>query len=342
LQRGPARLGSNTAAHRPGGHEFVTQIPYSAGLHRLAPNTFGYLQPPGTWGYSNSGLVADATEAVLIDTQFTLPLTRTLLTAVHEARPTARITTVVTTHSNGDHCWGNQLLPDAAVVGSAATADEMTHEITPEALAGLVSSMPKESPIGDYLSRFFGHFDFSGITVTPPTRTFTGSTEVTAGGVSVTLIEVGPAHTSGDVIAFVPQDGVLFAGDILFIGDHPVTWTGPLSNWISACDRIIETDAQIVVPGHGPIVGRTGVLVFQDYLEYVDEQARLRYAKGMPYWEAALDIPMRAPYVPWGHRERLVMTLAAIYRGLGFDGPTDLLTVLRHTATAYQRLQLDD
>jgi glyoxylase-like metal-dependent hydrolase (beta-lactamase superfamily II) len=283
--------------------------------------------------------VAAGGEAVLVDTQFTLEMTRGLLASVHGAVPAARVTTVVTTHANGDHCWGNQLLPDAVLVGSAATADEMGHEITPQALAGLVSAAPVGSPVGDYLRRFFGRFDFGGITVVPPTRTFSGRTRVTAGPVEVELEEVGPAHTGGDVIAFVPRDGVLFAGDILFIGDHPVMWTGPVSNWVSACDRIVETGARIVVPGHGPVVDLAGVLVFRDYLRHVDEQARSRYERGMPYWQAALDMPMPAPYATWGHRERLVMTLAAIYRGLGYDGPTDLPTVLNHVATAYRQLQ---
>jgi cyclase len=314
----------------------VTQFPYTAGLHRLTPHTYAYLQPPGTWGYSNAGLVASEGEALLVDTQFTLPLTRTLLAQVREAVPGATITTVVTTHANGDHCWGNQLLPDAVLVGSASTAAEMTHEITPEALTGLMASLTTGSPAGGYLREFFSHFDFRDIVVTPPSRTFSRHAWVTAGAVPVELIEVGPAHTSGDVIAYVPQEGVLFAGDILFIGDHPVMWTGPLRNWASACDRIIETGARIIVPGHGPIVDPGGVSVFRDYLEYVDEQARLRHARGMPYWEAALDIPMPAPYATWGHRERLVMTLAATYRDLGFDGPTDLLTVLGHVGTAYQ------
>ena len=313
-------------------------LTYSAGLHRLTANTWAYLQPPGTWGYSNSGLVTGRAEAVLVDSQFTLPMTRTLLEAVHEAVPDARITTVVTTHANGDHCWGNQLLPDAASVGSAATAHEMTHEISPEALAGLVANSPPDSPIGTYMRRFFGDFDFGGITVQPPSRTFSGQTRVAAGGVAVDLVEVGPAHTAGDVIAYVPDDGVLFAGDILFIGDHPVMWTGPIRNWAAACTRILATGAEIVVPGHGPVVDRSGVARFRDYLEYVDEQATFRYAKGMPYWAAALDMPMPAPYATWGHRERLVMTVAAIYRDLGFAGPTDLLTVLGHVAAAYRGL----
>jgi cyclase len=66
--------------------------------------------------------------------------------------------------------------------------------------------------------------------VTPPTRTFTDRLDVTVGDRRVELIEVGPAHTDGDVIVHVPDAGVVYAGDILFIGGHPIMWTGPVHN----------------------------------------------------------------------------------------------------------------
>jgi glyoxylase-like metal-dependent hydrolase (beta-lactamase superfamily II) len=71
---------------------------------------------------------------------FELPLTRALLTAVDEVAPGVEIRTVVTTHANGDHCWGNQLLPQAQVVGSSACGHGMAHEVQPAELAALSGS----------------------------------------------------------------------------------------------------------------------------------------------------------------------------------------------------------
>jgi cyclase len=316
----------------------MIETPYVAGMHRLTERTYAYLQPPGSWGFSNCGLVAADGEAVLVDTQFTLPLTQLLLAAVRAAVPGARVTTVVTTHANGDHCWGNQMVPDAVTIGSAATAQGVADEISPEALAHLIFATPAGTALGAYLRRFFGHFDFAGIDLSPPERTFTGEAQIAAGGTMMRLLEVGPAHTSGDVIVHVPDEGVLYAGDILFVDDHPVMWTGPVSNWIAACERICETGARYVVPGHGPVPDLAGVTVFRDYLAYIDEQARRGFERGVPYWQAAVDVALPSPFASWGHRERLVMNFAAIYRGLGYSGPTDLLTVLDHTAQAYQHL----
>ncbi|BFU45225.1 MBL fold metallo-hydrolase [Krasilnikovia sp. MM14-A1004] len=311
----------------------MTPIPYTAGLHRLAGDTFAYLQPPGTWGFSNCGLVADGDRALLVDTQFDLSRTRALIDTIAADLPGIRIGTVVTTHANGDHCWGNQLFPDAEIIGSAATADGMAHEVPPEALGALSGPGAPPGALGDYLRRSFGCFDFSGIALTPPTRTFTGRLDVRVGDRTVELVEVGPAHTDGDVVAHVPDAAVVFTGDILFVGDHPIMWTGPVDNWLKACAWIEATGARHVVPGHGPVTDPAGVREFRGYLEHVAEQAERRYAAGMPYWQAATDMPLPEACRGWGHRERLVITVAALYRQFG-AGEAPIMEVLTHTAAA--------
>ncbi|MFI7542357.1 MBL fold metallo-hydrolase [Actinoplanes sp. NPDC049599] len=308
-------------------------VPYTRGLHEVGDGTYAYLSPPGTWGWSNCGLVVSGDRALLVDTQFDLPMTATLRAAIAAAVPQARVTTVVTTHANGDHCWGNQLFPDAEIIGSAAAAHGMADEVQPAQLAALSGPGSPDSPLGDYMRRHFGHFDFSGITVTPPARTFSGRLEVPVGDRTVELWEVGPAHTGGDVLVSVPDAGVLFAGDILFIGDHPIMWTGPVRNWIAACDRIIESGARHIVAGHGPVTDAAGVRLFRDYLVLVAEQAATAYAAGLPYWEAAATVKLPDVYAGWGRRERLVITMATAYRNLG-AAPAELLEILAHTADA--------
>ena len=96
---------------------------YSKGLRDLGDGIYAYLQPDGSWGYSNAGLVADSGESLLVDTLFDLHLTAEMLQAMRRAEPAAqRIGTLVNTHANGDHCYGNQLVEGARVITSAATA----------------------------------------------------------------------------------------------------------------------------------------------------------------------------------------------------------------------------
>jgi glyoxylase-like metal-dependent hydrolase (beta-lactamase superfamily II) len=292
---------------------------YSKGLHDLGDGVFAYLQPDGSWGWSNAGLIVDGTRSLLVDTLFDLNLTRDMLAAMRRASRAANsIDTVVNTHANADHCWGNQLVAEAEIVASEAGAREMG-ELPPQAVAELMAAAPTLGEFGEYLSRIFGDFDFAGIELAPPTRTFTDELELTVGDKRVRLIEVGPAHTRGDVLVHVPDDKVVFTGDILFIGGHPIIWAGPVDNWIAACDHILAMEVDAIVPGHGPITDKAGVAAVRDYLEYVRDEARKRFDAGLSVDEAARDIALDA-YADWSESERILVNVDTLYRG--FRGET--------------------
>jgi cyclase len=289
--------------------------PYTRGLHDLGNSVYAYLQPDGTWGWSNAGLVTDGDVSLLIDTLFDLRLTQDMLDTMHKAVPaTANIDMVVNTHANGDHCYGNQLVANSKIIASKQTAEEML-EAPPQRMALLLQQAPALGQLGEYVSRIFGPFKFDDITLTPPNTTFEGELTLKVGDKEVRLIEVGPAHTRGDTLVHIPSDRVIFTADILFIGGHPIAWAGPLSNWIRACERILELDVETIVPGHGPITDKKGVRTFKEYLEYVFQEARRRYEDGMPSFEAAKDISLDK-YASWTDGERIAVTVAAVYREL--------------------------
>ena len=93
---------------------------YEAGLASLGNGTFAYLQPDGGWGLSNAALVTDGGEALLVDTLFDFPHTRAMLDMFARATP-AKIRTLVNTHHNGDHCYGNALVAGAEIIATIAT-----------------------------------------------------------------------------------------------------------------------------------------------------------------------------------------------------------------------------
>src|SRR5579885_3409535 len=105
---------------------------YTKGLHDLGNSVYAYLQPDGSWGWSNAGLITDGGQSLLVDTLFDLKLTREMLDAMRRATPAAaRIGTLLNTHSNGDHTYGNQLVEGAEIVASSACAEEMRHQGQP-------------------------------------------------------------------------------------------------------------------------------------------------------------------------------------------------------------------
>jgi cyclase len=292
---------------------------YDKGLVEVADGTFAYLQPDGSWGYSNAGLVAGDGGSLLVDTLFDLHLTREMLDVMAPVTGTRPIATVVNTHANGDHCFGNQLVAGqgVTVVATEASAREMAE--VPASLLAALNAADLPSPLGEWVSHAFGRFDFEGIETPPPDRTFTGRTTVEAGGRPVELIEVGPAHTGGDLLAWLPDARVVFTGDILFVGSTPIMWAGPIGNWVAACELIEGLDAAVVVPGHGPLATPERVRAVGDYLRFVRDGATARHAAGMAAAEAARDLDAdieAGPYADWLDRERIMVTVDTIYREL--------------------------
>ena len=289
---------------------------YAKGLHELGDQCFAYLQPDGSWGWSNAGLIVGDGASLLVDTLFDLHLTREMLDTMAGATTTAPISTLVNTHANGDHCYGNQLVEHADIIASAATAHEMTE--VPAAM--LLALNNADGEVGELFRHFFGAFDFSGIDTTLPTRTFEVHLDIEVGGRAVELIEVGPAHTRGDTLVYVPDARTVYTGDILFIGGTPIVWAGPLSNWVAACDRMLAMDIDVVVPGHGPVTDRAGVVAVRDYLEFVDREATDRHAAGVDAFDAAREIARlvgaRDDFRTWSEFGRIAVNVDTAYRSL--------------------------
>ena len=285
-----------------------------AGRHDLGAGCYAWVQPDGGWGLSNAGLVRGAGASLLVDTLFDLRLTRRMLAAFDDVTAGAPITTVVNTHGNGDHWFGNELLPDAEVVASAAAAQEM-REVGPAEVLGLLG-LP--DAVAHFTRRIFGSFHFAEVTPHYPTRTFSGRLNLDVGGVEVQLIEVGPAHTTGDVLVHVPSARTVFVGDILFNGGTPIIWAGSIGGWLAACQLLLDLDVDTLVPGHGPVTGKSSVVAAQEYLRFVHAEAAATYAAGLGPDEAARDIARRdsGSFATRPEAERLAANVYAVYREL--------------------------
>jgi cyclase len=289
-------------------------LAYTKGLHELGAGLYAYLQPDGGWGWSNAGLVTAGGTSLLVDTLYDLQLTREMLEAMAPVAKRHPIDAAVNTHANPDHCFGNELLPATAeIYASAATAAEIG-ELSPAMLQGLKAAPGMPPELADFVQHAFGPFDFDGITVRPPSQTFTDRLDLTVGDRPISLVELGPAHTAGDTIIHVPDAGAVFTGDLLFIDGTPIVWAS-LGNWLTACDRILALGADVLIPGHGPVTDASGVADVRRYLAYVRDEAQERFAAGMTAREAADDIDISA-FADWGDPERLAANVVAAYREL--------------------------
>ena len=248
-----------------------------------------------------------------------------MLTAYRRAT-TARIGTLVNTHQNGDHWFGNALVEDAEIIATERAASAMAHE-TPALLDGFMKAAPSLGLTGEYVVHCFGRFDFEHAAHKLPDTTFSGRLTKHVGNKAVELIEVGPAHTGGDALVWVRSDRIVFTGDILFIDGHPILWAGPMSNWIAACEMIQALNAQSIVPGHGPVTDAAGVERVRDYLVYIRDEARKRFDASLGAFEAARSIALD-DFEGWGDAERIAVNVATLYREFGDDKvPADAATL---------------
>ena len=115
----------------------MAEIAYRKGLHELGDGLFAYLQPDGGWGWSNAGLITADGTSLLVDTLYDLALTREMLDAMASLTARHPIDAALNTHSNPDHCFGNELLPTATRDLRVRRHRSRAHRAIASAAAGL-------------------------------------------------------------------------------------------------------------------------------------------------------------------------------------------------------------
>ena len=291
---------------------------YEKGLHQLGNGAYAWLQPDGGWGWSNSGLIVDGSQSLVVDTLYDVPLTQTMLKGYRKAEKAAMdIDKIVNTHHNGDHCNGNCCCPDAHIIAHKLTAEGMLQE-PPSLMQSLLDSADSMGITGEFITSCFGPFDFKSVEQRIPDQLIEVDTTIYVGNKRVELLYVGPAHTKGDTLVYVPEDKTVFTGDILFIGGHPIVWEGPFSNWLRALDKILDLPVETIVPGHGPICTKSQVKQVKLYLQTVYDETKKRFQEGMSFFDAAMDIKLDA-FSEWGDSERIMINVATVYRELGAE-----------------------
>ncbi len=323
---------------------FGARPAYAEGLYALEAGCYGWLVPNGSWGEANAGLVVGKDAALLIDTLWDLPCTEQMLEAMRETLSHPPITTLVNTHADGDHYFGNALLADADIITSAASLVEMAHKTPAQMraflrLGRLLQRLPARGPrrAGAWFCAMGAPYDFTAIPHTPARRSFHGRMTLDIGGRTVQLIEVGPAHTQGDLVVHIPDAGLVYAGDVAFVGSTPVMWAGPVANWRRALDTIAALEPRHIVPGHGPVITLAGLEPIRAYWDFIEEAVTQRYQAGMSPRRAAHEIArsrtfQSTPFARWIAPERLMTNSYMICRHLrgkhGHPSPPTLLKIL--------------
>ena len=269
----------------------------------------------------NSGLI-NRGGGVVIDTQSDLRHAREMIELFGRVWPSMP-RRVVNTHEDLDHVFGNQLFDGAEIIGHRTVPERMKEVANPEENQKLLRGVarlptrlllkalhPGVAAAGEQILR---DYDFEGVELVPPTTLFDERHELDLDGMAAHLIYVGPCHQVGDTIIHVPQEGVVFAGDVLFRLCTPMGWVGSFEKWFECLDLIVSLEPDVIVPGHGPLCGIEGVKELRAYLEFVRDESRTCFDAGISSLEAAKRIDL-GPYADWKAPARLYMNVERAYR----------------------------
>lgn len=284
-------------------------IPGPPTLQQVANDVFAYIQPNGGWCLSNAGLVRGAGGSALIDTAATEIRARRLRGEVARVIP-AGPDLLVNTHHHGDHVFGNALFsPPATIVGHERMREEMIES-------------------GTGLRQLFPDVDWGETRLAPPTLTFRDTITIHAGDIRLELIHVGPAHTTNDVVVWLPEREVLFTGDVVMNGATPFCLMGSIEGSLRAIDRLRGLGARTIVTGHGPVSGPEVFDVTESYLRWVQRLTEETVPEGRSPLDAARSADL-GEFADLLDTERLVGNLhraRAEYDGRPLGEPIDVLT----------------
>lgn len=294
-------------------------IPYAdeaPHLIEIADGVHAFVQPDGSWFINNAGLVVADGAALAIDSCASDTRTAAFIEATRRVTgrssgPAADL--LVNTHHHGDHSYGNYLFTGATIIGSNATRAGVLH-------AGL------PNPPGSWPS--YEDFTFGTVELAPPTVTFDGRITLWVGDLRCEVVEIGhPAHTRDDTFVWLPQRGVLFAGDLLFSDGTPFVLMGSIRGLIDALEnRLAPLGAEVIVAGHGPVTDSSLIDRACGYLEFVWAAALAGRDRGAAPLEVARSLDL-GDYASWGEAERIVPNLHRAYAeldGIVAGGPGDI------------------
>jgi glyoxylase-like metal-dependent hydrolase (beta-lactamase superfamily II) len=224
---------------------------------------------------SNAGFVITPAGVVVFDSLGTPPLADLLIAEIRK-RTQAPIKRVIVSHYHADHVYGLQPF-------KAAGAEIWAHEAGKEYL----NSDELERRLAQRRDELFPWVDET-TKVLPADVWLAGDTDFEMGGLHFAVRYVGPAHTNEDIVLFVKEDRVLFAGDVVFKGRVPFVGAADSKAWLASLDKLLAFHAKIMVPGHGSVSRnpKADLTLTRNYLSYLRKTMGLAVNDLTPFDEA--------------------------------------------------------
>lgn len=267
-------------------------------LSEVADRIYAYIQLDGSWFLNNTGFLIGRRGVTVIDTCGTEPRARAFRAAL-EGVTDRPIRTLLNTHHHGDHTWGNFVFPETTIIGHTLCRSEVIET-------------------GLSIQPLFQGVTWGTIEVEPPFVTFDDRLAVYVDDLKLDLLFVGPAHTTNDIIVWIPDRRLLFSGDLIFSKCTPFVVQGSLAGHLKALETLRGLDAETIVPGHGDICGPEAIDDAVEYLRFVEDLSARAYRDGVAPLEAARQTDL-GRFAEWNETERLVANIHRAFSELRGD-----------------------
>jgi cyclase len=313
----------------PPGDPRFPQVPgWKTELRQLAPNVFAYNQAGGpgilAQGVSNTGVIVGDDHLMAIDSTGAPLHAKAFIAAAKKATGDKPFRRLINTHHHGDHVNGNQFFGPIEIVSHPYCRDEVL-----KAVPTTPARWDKREGWADGTEER---------TLIPPTTTFEGKMVYYYGGTAVEVEFVGPAHTYGDLMVYLPKEKILFAGDLAFYYVAPFAHNAHVGKWLQVLERILRMDVETIVPGHGPIGGKKELAEMGEYFRMLQSEVKTRLDAGMTPGRAAADIKL-GKFDNWIGPERIVMNTVRLYNELrGTGGPNYDIDGTRRATEEYNAI----
>lgn len=300
-----AQVGAPPVVTPPPDPKFPTPASWKTEFRRLRPNVFAYIQAGGVGqgsgaGVSNSGVIVGGDHLLVIDTLGQPLLVKALMTAVRNTIGNKPFGRVVNTHQHADHVGGNQFFTPAEIVA---------HPFCRETVVQMAAALPPGAKFEKHTGWADGTEDRRLIV---PGTTVTDKLTYYYNGTAVEIVHPGVAHTWGDLMVYLPDYKILFAGDIAVFSMTPWTHNGNVTEWLKVIDKIMGMDVETIVPGHGPIGGKNELAEVREYFQILKREARKRFDTGVSAGKAAAEIRL-GKFDNWVGAERNLLNTFRLY-----------------------------
>jgi glyoxylase-like metal-dependent hydrolase (beta-lactamase superfamily II) len=271
-------------------------------------------------------------EVLVFDSFLSIAAAKDLKTAVIQmtGKPTRW---VVNSHSHNDHIRGNQVfVPGANIISSQSIRDYLSEygkeeadqeqSYAPERLASF-QALLKEANTDEerkYASMWLGYFEailesYPDLEITLPDVVFSDSITIYGSKRIATLIEFQRGHTDADIVLYLPNERILFTGDLVFTGMHPFLADGDPTGLRRTLAELLELPLDAVVPGHGETGKKEDIKTMIDYIDAASMMAMELKSQGKTPVDTGLeDIP--DPYRDWQFSNFFQTNLEFLYEHL--------------------------